>query len=145
MEKKKKSTAAVTPTLQQATTDSRLCQRPLDTYRQVWVSLLWGPCSFLLGPGEHKVLFKPSEHLWQVRGLILKVILPLLQSCWGFSFALGHSISFFGGIQHSPVNVCSAASCNFGVLTGEDEHTTFYSTILGLSLQLVFMQCVWGH
>ena len=31
--------------------DPRLCQRPLDTHRQVWVSLLWGPCSFLLGPG----------------------------------------------------------------------------------------------
>ena len=25
-------------------------------------------------------------------------------------------VSFFGGIQHSPVNGCSAASCNFGVL-----------------------------
>ena len=24
---------------------------------------------------------------------------------------------------------CSAASCNFGVLTGEDEHTSFYTTI----------------
>ena len=23
----------------------------LDTHRQVWVSLLWGHCSFLLGPG----------------------------------------------------------------------------------------------
>ena len=31
--------------------DPRLCQRPLVTHRQVWVSLLWGPCSFLLGPG----------------------------------------------------------------------------------------------
>ena len=97
MEKKKKSTAAVTPTLQQATTNSRLCRRPLDTYRQVWVSLLWGHCSFLLGPGEHKVLFKPSEHLWQVWGLILKVILPLLQSCWGFSFALEGGVFFLVG------------------------------------------------
>ena len=50
--------------------------------------------------------------------------------CWGFSFALGYGVSFFGGIQHSPVNGCSAASCNFGVLTGENEHTSFYSTIL---------------
>ena len=31
--------------------DPRLCQRLLDTHRQVWVSLLWGPCSSLLGPG----------------------------------------------------------------------------------------------
>ena len=28
------------PTLQQATTNPRLCQRLLDTHRQVWVSLL---------------------------------------------------------------------------------------------------------
>ena len=54
---------------------------------------------------------------------------PLL-SCWGFSFALGHGVSFFGGIQHSPVDDCSVASCNFGVLTGEDEHMSFYFAIL---------------
>ena len=35
-------------------------------------------------------LFEPSERLWLVWGLILNVILPLLLSCWGFSFALGH-------------------------------------------------------
>ena len=46
-------------------------------------------------PGVHKVLFEPSEHVWQVWGLILNVILPLLPSCWGFPFALGHGISFF--------------------------------------------------
>ena len=27
----------------------------------VWVSLLWGHCSFLLGTGAHKVLFVPSK------------------------------------------------------------------------------------
>ena len=37
------------PTLQQATTDSRLCWRLLDTHRQVWVSL---SCSLLLSPGS---------------------------------------------------------------------------------------------
>jgi len=31
---------------------------------------------------------------------------------------------FFGGIQHSPVNGCSSVSCNFWVLTGEDESTS---------------------
>ena len=55
---------SVPPTLQQATSDPCLCQRLLDTYRQVWVSLLWGHCSFLLGPGGHKVLFVPSESLF---------------------------------------------------------------------------------
>ena len=78
-------------------------------------------------PGVNKVLFEPSERLWWVWGLILKAILPLLPSCWSFSFAPGHGVYFFGGIQHSPVNSCSAASCNFGVLTGEDERTSFYS------------------
>ena len=52
------------PTLQQATTDPRLCWRLLDTHRQVWVSLLWGHCSFLLGPGTHKILFLPSKNLF---------------------------------------------------------------------------------
>ena len=50
-----------------------------------------------LGPGMHKVLFEPSKHLWQVLDLILNAILPLLPSCWGFSFALGHRISFMVG------------------------------------------------
>ena len=71
-----------------------------------------------LGPGAHKALFEPSEHLWCIWGLILNVISPLLPSCWGFSFALVCGVSFFGGIQHSPVDG-SAASCDFGVLTGE--------------------------
>ena len=61
--------------------------------------------------------------------MILNMILPLLQSCWGFSLALGHGVSFFGGIQHFPVNDCSAVSCSFGVLTGEDELMSFYSAI----------------
>ena len=50
-----------------------------------------------LGPGAHKVLFEPSEHLWQVWGLFINAISPLLLSCWGFSFALGCGVSFFGG------------------------------------------------
>ena len=54
----------VPPTLQQATTDPRFCCRFLDTHGQVWVSLLWGHCSFLLGPGVHKVLFVPSKRLF---------------------------------------------------------------------------------
>ena len=34
-------------------------RRLLDTHKQVWLSLLWGHSSFLLGPGAHKVLFVP--------------------------------------------------------------------------------------
>ena len=50
-------------------------------------------------------LFEPSEHLWWEWGLILNVNLPLLPSCWGFSFALGH------GVSHS----CSSACHLIGV------------------------------
>ena len=46
-------------TLQQATADPHLRH-----YEQLWVSLLWGHCSFLLGPGAHKVLFVLSKSLF---------------------------------------------------------------------------------
>ena len=82
-----------------------------------------------LGPGLHKVWLSLLS-VWQVRGLILNMILPLLPSCWGFSLALGCGISLFDLIQQSPVNCCLAASCSFGVLTREDEYTSFYSVIL---------------
>ena len=32
--------------------------------QQAWFSFLWGHCSFLLGPGAHKVLFVPSKCLF---------------------------------------------------------------------------------
>ena len=37
---------------------------------------------------------------------------------------------FFGGFHCPPVNGCSKVSCNFGSLTGRDEYTSFYSTLL---------------
>ena len=55
---------SVPPALHQATADPHLCQRLLDTYEQIWVSLLWGQCSFLLGPATHKVLFMPAKSLF---------------------------------------------------------------------------------
>ena len=81
-------------------------------------------------PGTHKVLYEPSKCLWWVWGLILNAISPLLPTCWGFSSALRRGVSFFAGSQHSPVDGCSAVSCDFGVLTGEDELTPFYPAIL---------------
>ena len=158
---------SVPPALQEATADPCLCWKLLDTHGQVWVSLFWGHCSFLL---VHKVLsvlsrlyfpvlcklwqlcggvngdllqeglchtqvcctqspcscgrplwthtstgnaqtqfclslcgvpgswcaqglFEPSEHLWRKWCLVLNVNLPLLPSCWGFSFSLGHGVS----------------------------------------------------
>ena len=71
------------------------CGRPLltrtssgDTQTQFWLSL----CGVSWSWFTH--LFEPSEHLWWIWGMILKVILPLLPSCWGFFFALGCGVSF---------------------------------------------------
>ena len=55
---------SVLPALQQATTDPHLHWRLLDTHGQVSVSLLWGHCSFHLGPGVHNVLSVPSQSLF---------------------------------------------------------------------------------
>ena len=54
--------SALTP--EQDTVDTCLCWRLLDTHTQVWLSLLWGHCSFLLGPGVHMVLFVPFKALF---------------------------------------------------------------------------------
>ena len=53
-----------TPTLQQTTVNPLLHQRLLVPHGQVWVSLLWGYCSFLLGPAAHKVLSVSSKSLF---------------------------------------------------------------------------------
>ena len=50
-------------TLRQATVNPCLHWRLMDTPGQGWVSLLWGHCSFLLGPSVYKVLFVPSKSL----------------------------------------------------------------------------------
>ena len=52
------------PILQQVTVDPHLCQRLLDTHRQVPLSILWGHCSFLLGPGGHEVVCALQESVF---------------------------------------------------------------------------------
>ena len=94
--------------LRQATADLHLRRRHST---QFWLSLCGNSGSWCA-----QGLIEPFECLWWVWGLILNVISPLLLSFWGFSFALGCGVSFFGQIQHSPVDGCSAASCYFGVL-----------------------------
>ena len=47
-----------------------------------------------LDPAAPNVLFKSSEYLWRVWGLILNMISPLLPSCLSFSFSLAHGVSF---------------------------------------------------
>ena len=64
-------------TPQQATVDPCLCWSLLDTHRQVWLFLFWGHCSFLLGPGAHKVLFMPSKHLFPQ-----SCVSPVIKSHW---------------------------------------------------------------
>ena len=61
------------PDPQQATVHPPLCRRHLDTHRQVWLSLLWGHCSFLLAPGAHKALFVPSKSLhWSYQNTLFQ-------------------------------------------------------------------------
>ena len=79
-------------------------------------------------PDVHKVLFEPSKHLWWVWDLILNMT-SLLPSSWASPLLLDVGCLFFGGILHSFIDSCSAESFNFGVLTGEDERRSFYSTI----------------
>ena len=64
--------------------------RILDTHRQVWVSFLWGLCSFLLGPGVHKVLFVPSKSLFPQSCVSSVIKSTGLQSqiLWEFSIPL---------------------------------------------------------
>ena len=76
-----RSTAPRAPAPQQSTADRYLLRRHSNT---VLSQSLWG-LWVLVCTG----MFEPSKHLWQVWGLILNVVLPLLQSFWGFSFAPG--------------------------------------------------------
>ena len=115
----------------QATADPCLCRRQTLKGRSGSVS-----CVF---PGS----WCAEGFIWALQaslaGLTLNMILPLLPSCWGFSFALGCGVSFFGGIQHSPVYGCSVFSCSFVFLTGEDEHTSFYSVIFKRNLSIIWI------
>ena len=49
------------PTLLQVIADPHLCWILLDTHGQVWVSLLWGHCSFLLSPGVSRFCLCPPR------------------------------------------------------------------------------------
>ena len=91
--------------------------------RWVWLSLwevfwctqgfVWALQASLVGIGfDSKCDFIPPA-----------ILLGLLLCPWMWGI-------FFGGIKHSPVGSWSAVSCNFGVLAGEDECTSFYSAIL---------------
>ena len=117
-----RSAAPRTLPLRQATADPHLHRRHSNTQRQIWLSLcgvswcaqglVWALWASLVGMGfDSKCDFAPPT-----------ILLWLLFCPWTWG-------TYFCGIQHSPIDGCSAASINFGVLTGEDEHTSFYSAI----------------
>ena len=59
-----------------------------DTQTHFCLSLCGVP-----GPWCIQCLFEPSECLWFEWGLILNTNLPLLPSCWGLFFDIGHGVS----------------------------------------------------
>ena len=76
-------------TPQQSTMDPHICQRLPNTHRQVWLSLLWGHCSFLMDP-VHWILFvpfrslcfpSPVEFLWS-HWPSMSDSLGILSLCW---------------------------------------------------------------
>ena len=88
---------SVPPTLQLATANPRLCQPvpPPETPRHSRASLgqsLWGHCSFLLGPGVHKVCLRPLSFSGGMQ-FDSKCDFAPLPFFLGFTFALGGGIS----------------------------------------------------
>ena len=50
------------------------------------------------------------------------VVVPLLTSCFSF-FVFLDGVAFFGRFQCPPVDGCLGNNCDFGALTGGNEHT----------------------
>jgi len=105
------------------TADPCLCRRHANSHRQVWLSLRgisgpWCTQGFFWALWEALVdLGFDSKH----DCIPPTILLGLLLFPWMWDV-------FFGGWD--PTVSCSAASCNFGVLTKADELTSFYSTVL---------------
>ena len=78
-----------------------------ESQTQFWLSL----CG-VSGSCWAQGLFEPSQGSLVGMGFDSKCDFnsPTHSSFWGFSFALEHGVSFFGGIKHSPVNARSAPS-----------------------------------
>jgi len=128
-------------TLQQANADPHLHWRLLDTHSQVWVSLLWGHCSFLLGPGVHKVLFVPS-----------KTVSPVLCKFWQLYGGVNGDL-LQEGLGHTQV-CCTQSPCPCGrpqltCTSAGDTHIQFWFSLCGVSLswcaQGLFepSECLW--
>ena len=117
---------SVPPTLQQATTDPCFCYRLLDTHRQVWVNLLWGHCSFLLGPGVHKLLFVPSK----------KSVSPVLCKFWWLYSGVNGDLPQEGLCHTQVYCIQSPCPCSSPLLTRTstgDTQTQFCLSLCGVS------------
>ena len=112
---------SMAPNLQQVTSDPRLCRRLLDNPGQVWVSLLWGHCSFLMGLDVHKVLFVPSKSLFP-------------QSCLssGSYGGVNDDLLLQEGLRHAQVFTQSPCPCGSPLLT----HTSTGDTQIQFCLSL---------
>ena len=97
---------------------------PQETFKHISGSVSVGS----LGPGVHKFVWALQVSLVG-KGFDSNSNFAPPIVLRGFSFALGHRVSFFGGTQHSPIDGFSVVSCNFGVLAGEEEHMSLYSAI----------------
>ena len=90
--------------LQQAIVDPYLWQRLLDIHGQVWVSLLWGHCSFLLGPSVHKVLVCALQ----------ESVYPVLCKFWQLHGGVNGDL-LQGGLCHAQV-CCTQSLCRVSAL-----------------------------
>ena len=117
---------SVPPTLQQATADPRLRWRLLDTHGQVWISLLWAHCSFLLHPGTHTrlCLYPPQS------------VSPVLCKFWWLYGVLNGDL-LQDGLCHAPVYCTqSPCPCSSPLLTHSsagDPQTQFCLSLCGVS------------
>ena len=116
---------SVPPNLKQATADPHLCWRLLDTPRQVWVSLSWSHCSFLLGPGADKVLLCPP-----------RVYFPVLCKFWQLYGGVNGDL-LQEGLYHTQV-CCTyrPCPCDSPLLTctsARDAQTQFCLSLCGVS------------
>ena len=116
---------SMSPILQQATANPCFHQRLLDNHRQVLASLLCGHCSFLLGPGAHKVLSVPSKSLFP-------------QSCVS---SAGSTATSSKRAYAIPLQVCCTQSpCSRPLLTRTSTggtQTHFWLSLCGLGMRFV--------
>ena len=95
---------------------------------QDWFPLGWDGIS-LQSKGLSRVFFNTTVQKYQFFSAQLSLYSNSYIHTWLLERTAVIDISFFGGISHFPVYSCSAVSCSFGVLAGEDERMSFYSAV----------------